>query len=76
MGSTTSTRRAATTAVPQGSHVFKFSRYNQHRKQLERLDQSAVFAVGGYYWQIGVFPGGLHESSKDYMAVYLFLQSE
>ncbi|XP_047062091.1 BTB/POZ and MATH domain-containing protein 2-like [Lolium rigidum] len=62
----------------QGSHVFEISGYSLHRDVLCAYANvpSAVFRVGGYQWQIAVYPGGIFEYYKDYLSVYVYLVSK
>lgn len=61
-----------------GSHVFEISGYSQHRDRVGDLNvvTSAVFAVGGYDWQIVFCPVGILDRVKDYVQVFLFLRSK
>ncbi|XBI57913.1 hypothetical protein VPH35_039223 [Triticum aestivum] len=61
-----------------GSHVFEISGYSQHRDRVGDLNAvaSAVFAVGGYDWQIVFCPVGILDRVKDYVQVFLLLRSK
>jgi speckle-type POZ protein len=76
METTTWMHRAARSV--QGSHVFEISGYSLHRDVLCAYANvpSAVFRVGGYQWQIAVYPGGIFEYYKDYLSVYVYLVSK
>ncbi|KAF7003174.1 hypothetical protein CFC21_018539 [Triticum aestivum] len=82
MGSTNTpaTRHAAdTVGVQQGSHVFEISGYSLHRSLLHGgCATSDAFSVGGYNWQIRVYPWGVFDLDyyRDYVGVFLDLCSD
>ncbi|OEL18107.1 BTB/POZ and MATH domain-containing protein 1 [Dichanthelium oligosanthes] len=61
----------------QGKHVFEIFDYSQHRGMgTGEYIRSGIFSVGGYDWDIRFYPDGLDEVRKDYISVYLELQSK
>uniref|UniRef100_A0A0D3F456 BTB domain-containing protein n=1 Tax=Oryza barthii TaxID=65489 RepID=A0A0D3F456_9ORYZ len=63
--------------VARGSHVIKIDGYLRTKELMEngKYVSSIPFSVGGHSWFITYFPNGVNTESKDYLSVFLTLDS-
>ncbi|XP_048526807.1 BTB/POZ and MATH domain-containing protein 1-like [Triticum urartu] len=61
----------------RGTHVFTVAGYRLHKGiGVGNFIRSATFAVGGYHWCVRYYPDGFSAEYKDYVSVYVELQSK
>lgn len=60
-----------------GSHTFTFNRYSRRQGfEVGKYLVSDTFAAGGYDWAITLYPNGKKDQDKDYMSLYIRLESD
>ena len=73
----TATASACIPETAWGTHVFTVAGYRLHKGLgAGNFIRSATFAVGGYDWCVRYYPDGYSAATKDYVSVFVELQSK
>lgn len=60
-----------------GSHTFRFNHYSRREDfKVGKYLVSDTFTAGGYDWAITLYPNGKKDQHKDYISLYIRLESE
>ena len=71
------TASAIRTETITGSHLFKIYGYSLIKGiGIGKEIKSDIFTVGGYNWIIKFYPDGKTNDSKEYISIFLQLESE
>lgn len=75
--STSATPGASVDDLVTGSHTFTFSRFSRREGfEVGKYLVSDTFTAGGYDWAITLYPNGKKDQYKDYISLYIRLESE
>lgn len=75
--STSATTCVSTNNVVTGSHTFRFNCCSRRAGfEVGKYLASDTFTAGGYDWSINLYPNGKKYQYKDYISLYIRLESE
>lgn len=75
--STSATPCVSVDDLVTGSHTFTFNRFSRREGfEVGKYFVSDTFTAGGYDWAITLYPNGKKDQDKDYISLYIRLESE